>query len=86
MEQQDHIQAVGFAGLKIQEVQDALSSVALRLEEAEATMIRAVGPDPKVVTAQTALGGVLLIRNTLDDLSAVCEEIKGNLNAYGQFI
>lgn len=83
MGREDHVQAVGFAGLKIQETQDVIISAREKLQtEAIPLVIVAVGESPTIDSAQNALQFVHLMDEKLTEALAIGEQAKAEMNRY----
>lgn len=78
-----HVQAVGFAGLKVQELQDVISQAASMYPEVLSHVVIAVGMDPRTDLGRRPLEGVKVLADEIDKLLHVCENLKAALNEYG---
>lgn len=80
---QGHVDAVGFAGLKIQELQDVILGVRGNLyREAESLVQVATGQQPTNRDAQRAQEMTQILGDKFEQIHQVCEEIKQSLNDY----
>lgn len=80
---QGHVDAVGFAGIKIQELEDVVLGVKANLyREAESLVQVATGAQSANRDAQRAQEMTQVLGDKLDQINAVCQEIKQALNDY----
>jgi hypothetical protein len=83
MAREEHIQAVGFAGLQIQELQQVI----LHAQEKQATclalVITAVGENPSIDSAQNATAFTASLGDKLTEILGICEQAIAELNRYG---
>ena len=78
-----HVEAVGFAGLKIQELEDVLLGHRANLfREAQSLVKIAVGDQPTNRDGQRALEMTEILGDKMDQAMQACEEIKQALNDY----
>lgn len=76
-----HFEAVGFAGLKVEEMQAALASVLPIAEEALGTIANAIGEsDRESATNAHAFTAEIIDRVT--ELVGQCENVKAELQRY----
>jgi len=84
MAREEHVQAVGFAGLQVEELEGKLSALREETESVKATVVNAVGEDPSTPAGRTALQSVKLIEVALAEAMDLCEQAKQHLNDYGK--
>ena len=78
-----HVEAVGFAGIKIQELEDVILGHRSNLfREAQSLVQVAVGESPNSREGQRALEMTQILGDKLDQAMQACEEIKQALNEY----
>jgi hypothetical protein len=78
-----HVEAVGFAGLKIQELEDVLLGHRANLfREARSLVEIAVGDQPTNRDAIRAIEMTKILGDKLDQAMQACEEVKLALNEY----
>jgi hypothetical protein len=83
MSRDDHVQAVGFAGLQIQELENLIITAKERQQECLNLVATAVGEAPVVESARNALEFTAALGDRLDEVAGMCESIKAELNRYG---
>jgi hypothetical protein len=84
-DREDHVQAVGFAGMQVEEFQGILAAAADKAEEVLGIISNAVGEQPSTESGRNALGLFVHIKDTLlPEISVACEAIKEDLNSYGR--
>jgi hypothetical protein len=83
MSREPHIEAVGFAGLQVQELQNILMSAKEVQQEVLGLIISAVGENPVVESAVNAFSYMAAVGDHLDEVIGQCETIKAELNRYG---
>jgi hypothetical protein len=80
---EDHVQAVGFAGLKIQEVENVLMQAREMLNnEALPLVLVAVGDNPIIDSARNALEFTQLMDQKIEELLGIAEQAKAEMNRY----
>jgi hypothetical protein len=83
MSREDHVQAVGFAGLKIQEAQQLLIAAREKLaNEAVPLVIVAVGETPATDSGRNALEMTMSLSDRLDELVGIAENAIQEMNRY----
>jgi hypothetical protein len=83
MSRDGHVQAVGFAGLQIEELENMLLAVKEKQQECLGLVATAVGEQPVVESARNALEFTAALDDRLGELVGMCESIKAELNRYG---
>lgn len=78
-----HVQAVGFAGLQVQELEDLMQAVKAKYPEVLSHVVIAVGMAPNTELGQRPLAGAQVLAEKIDEVIQVCENIKMTLNEYG---
>lgn len=80
---EEHIQAVGFAGMQVEELEGLLVAAREKQQECLGLVITAVGDDPAVESARNAMEFVAGIADRIDEIVGMCESAKSELNRYG---
>lgn len=84
-DREDHVQAVGFAGMAVEELEGILRSAADKAEEVLGIIINAVGEQPSTASGQNALGVFVHVKDTLlPEIFQGCETVKEDLNSYSR--
>ena len=78
-----HHDAVGFAGLQVQELENILLAAREVQQEVQGIIISAVGEGTDLETANNAREWIGLVDSKLEELIGLCENIKAELNRYG---
>lgn len=78
-----HIEAVGLAGLEIQESENILSAAMERLELAIGAVINAVGENPTQESGRNALEFAVGAKERMSEIRNMLEQCKAELNRYG---
>jgi len=78
-----HHDAVGFAGLQVQELQNILAAASEVHQEAMGIILSAVGEDQPMESGRNALEWMAGIGDKLRELIGICENVKAELNRYG---
>lgn len=86
MAREEHVQAVGFAGIEVEELEQQLSGCREKAEQVVAVVVNAVGEEPSTDSGRQALRDVRMLRLAISELMARCEEAKQHLNDYGRGI
>lgn len=81
-----HVEAVGFAGLSVQEFENVLVQAKEKHAEAMAAVVNAVGDSPTGQHSRQAYEWLAGLADGVDEMIGVCENIKAELNAYGASI
>jgi len=81
-----HVQAVGFAGLQVEELEGQIEALRQRVDEVKATGINAVGAEPSTDSGRAALVAIDLIKAALAEATEQCEAAKEHFNDYGRGI
>lgn len=79
---QEHIEAIGFAGMTVQELQDMVNATLVKQGETVQVVLNAVGEDPRNQNARQAWEWLAGLGQGLEEMLGVCENIKAELNAY----
>lgn len=79
-----HAAAVGFAGLKVQELENDLHEAELKHAEVLAMVITVTGDRPMAESARGALEFTDLLLGSIQDAIRLCEQVKNGLNEYSQ--
>jgi hypothetical protein len=77
-----HFQAVGFAGLIVQELENVLAVAREKADEAVGAVYAAVGAVTTVDSARNALEHIASVRDRIPELIAQTEVVKAELNRY----
>jgi hypothetical protein len=83
MAREEHVQAVGFAGLRIEEFEQTVLSLKEGHQECLGLVNVAVG-DTHVASGQDALVTIASVSQLIDDIVRACEHAKECLNNYSQ--
>jgi hypothetical protein len=83
MAREPHIEAVGFAGIQVQELQNILLASKQVQQEVLGLIIAAVGEQPVTESGQNALAFTAAIGDQIDEMTGMCETVKAELNRYG---
>jgi hypothetical protein len=81
-----HVQAVGFAGLAVEELEGQIEALRQRVDEVKAIGINAVGEVPSTDSGRQALTAIDLIKVALSEATEQCEAAKQRFNDYGRGI
>ncbi len=84
MAREEHVQAVGFAGLKVEELEQALVALTEEVDLVHGIAVNAVGEKPSTISGRNALESIHLIRVALVDATEACEAAKTHFNSYGK--
>lgn len=79
----EHVNALGFAGMQVEEFEGIVASAKEKLEEVLGTVINAVGEEPTTEAGQNALSMVSSLTDKLEEIMGICEGAKAELNRYG---
>ncbi len=79
---QDHVEAIGFAGMQVQELQDLIQATLIKQGEIVQVVLNAVGEDPVNQHARQAWDWVAGLGQGLEEMVGVCENVKAELNQY----
>lgn len=80
-----HTEAVGFAGLKVEDMQRSLHVAMEKMsDEVLPAITAAVGAHPDSQAGNEALGMALAVQTGLELMLGTCEAIKEQLNGYSQ--
>lgn len=80
---EDHVQAVGFAGLKIQEMENIIYQAREVFQnEVLPLVIVAVGDSPTIDSGRNALNFVHEADRLLGESLGICEQAKAEMNRY----
>lgn len=82
----NHVQAVGFAGLAVEELETLIEGIRQRVDEVKATGVNAVGEVPSTDSGRQALIALDLIKVALSEATEQCEAAKQHFNDYGRNI
>jgi hypothetical protein len=82
MAREPHIQAVGFASLQVQELQNILMSAKAVQDECLGIVVTAVGEQPTVESARNALELTAAVGTRIEEIIGVCESVKAHLDQY----
>jgi hypothetical protein len=77
-----HFQAVGFAGLIVQELEIMLAVARDKADDAVGAVYAAVGPETTVDSARNALEHIASVRDKIPEMIAQTEVVKAELNRY----
>ncbi len=77
-----HHEAVGFAGMEVEELEGMILAARNRAEEVLRVIANAVGAQPNVESGQNAMAWTAGIKDRLEELVGVCENVKAELNRY----
>ena len=86
MAREEHVQAVGFAGLQVEELETLITGVMDRVSEVRRIAVNAVGEEPTSESGKSALASIYSIRVSLAEALGSCEAAKRYLNNYGRGI
>jgi len=78
-----HVEAVGFAGLQIEELENMLLAAREKQEECLGLVITAVGEQPSTDSGTNAMESVAGMSDRLTELIGMCENAKAEMNRYG---
>lgn len=78
-----HHDAVGFAALQVQELENILLAAKEVQQEVMGILMSAVGNNTHIESASNAREWTGVIADKLDELVGLCENIKAELNRYG---
>lgn len=81
-----HVQAVGFAGLAVEELEGKILALHGKMDEIKAMGINAVGEVPSTDSGREALSSLNLIQVALAEAVEMCEAAKRHFNDYGRGI
>lgn len=77
-----HIEAVGFAGNEVEELERLIKAAQNKADEVTGTVVNAVGDDPRSEAGRNSLDWIINVKEVLGDMVGRCEMIKAELNRY----
>lgn len=77
-----HHEAVGFAGMEVEELEGMILAARNRAEEVLRVIANAVGANPNTESGQNAMAFIAGVKERLEELVGVCESAKAELNRY----
>lgn len=81
--QHQHVEAIGFAGMEVQELENLVQAAKERQGQVLGAILNAVGDSPSNEHARQAYEWIAGLGDGLDEMIGVCENTKAQLNAYG---
>jgi hypothetical protein len=88
MAREEHVQAVGFAGIQVEEIEHGLAVVREELSKVRAIIVNAVGDESTASSesGRAALQSFSLVGVNIAEAMDACEATKQHLNDYGRGI
>lgn len=81
---QQHVQAVGFAGMAVEELQQQIVGLREKTQEVLSTVTNAVGEEPSIESGRNALTLITAVDEMVLELIRRCDAAKEELNRYGR--